>query len=198
VARPRRRSTARERRAAVRRAGGAATPAPAPAPVRQAVARAPVRPAVRLPYRPSNRDLALAAVVGACGLVGLVGYLDRFGFLKRNPALPLALALVGLGALFLFEHEQVVRYPRASLRFAGFGLVGPALFALLGAGAPGPICALQAATAWRLGRGSVFPPTACGTLLTGAMFGPTAGLLAFAGFGLAGVGALLTSREPAP
>jgi hypothetical protein len=151
-----------------------------------------------MPYRPARRDLVLAAIVAACGLVGLAGYLDRFAFLKDHPVLPLALALVGLAALFAFEHEVVVRYPRASLRFAGVGVIAPALFALLGAGAPGPICAVQAATAWRLGRGSVFPPAACGTALTGALFGPTAGLLAFAGFGLAGVGALLTSREPGP
>jgi len=137
-------------------------------------------------------------VIALCGLAGLAGYIDRLAFFERHPVLPLALTLVGLGALFAFEHAQVVAYPGASLRFAGVGILGPALFAFLGLGAPGPICALQAATAWRLGRGSVFPPTACGTVLTGAWYGPATGLLAFAAFALSGVGALLTSREPAP
>jgi hypothetical protein len=153
---------------------------------------------VRLPHRLARRDLVLVAVIGVCGLAGLAGYLDGFAFVKRHPAVPVALTLIGLGALFLFEHEYVVPYARASLRFAGVGVPGPVLFALFGTGAAGPICALQAATAWRLGRGSVFPPTTAGTLLTGMLFGPAAGLLAFAGFALSGVGALLTSREPGP
>jgi hypothetical protein len=100
--------------------------------------------------------------------------------------------------MFALEHRAIVVTPRASLRFAGFGILAPFLWWALHTGALVPLLALQGMTTYRLGVGSVSPPAIAGTMLTGIAFGPFAGLVACLGHVWPGLAVLTAVRRPQP
>ena len=76
-------------------------------------------------------------------------------------------------------------------------MLAPLFWWIVPLGAMTPIGVMQGYTTYRLGLGSIFGPAFVGALLTGFIFGPTAGLLAATASGFGGVAALLFTREGA-
>jgi hypothetical protein len=163
-------------------------------PVRAAPAAAPAR----LAARPTPLEIAGIALVAGCGVLALSGIPTDFSFYHRHPLVAVALTVIALGGAFLVDRHAVERNPRASLRFAGFGILGPVLWYVIHIGALTPLAALQATTTYRLGIGSVFPPALAGGIATGIAFGPVSGMLVTVGFAWPGVAMLLVTRRVAP
>ncbi len=165
---------------------------------------APVRP-VRTPLEPLRlpADLTPAQIVPlSAGLAAVVaGYVAIFKgphWSDSHAILGLAATIVALGAVFALERGVLTLTPKASLRFAGFGILAPFLYYFLHAGALVPLLVLQGLTTYRLGLGSVSPPAIAATFLTGLAFGPFAGLVACMGHvwpGIAVLGAVRGRRR---
>ena len=136
------------------------------------------------------------SLVALCGALALFGIPTDFSFYHRNPLVAVALTIGALAGAFLIDRRAIERNPRASLRFAGFGVLGPLLWYVIHIGALTPLAALQATTTYRLGVGSVFPPTLAGGLATGLAFGPVSGMLVTVGFAWPGIAMLLVTRRP--
>ncbi len=132
-----------------------------------------------------------------CGALALSGIPSDFSYYHRNPLIAVALTIGALSGAFLIDRRAVEHNPRASLRFAGFGLLGPVLWYVVHIGALTPLAALQATTTYRLGIGSVFPPALAGGIVTGVAYGPVAGMLVAVGFAWPGVAMLLVTRRAA-
>jgi hypothetical protein len=182
-----------------RRPQGGQQPAPAP-PV--AVQAEPVR----LPWTMTTPQRAAVAIAGLGAIAAYAG-LPHFTYYKDNPQAALAITFAVLGAAFVIDRRFIMLTPRASVRFAGFGVLAPLLWYFLPFGAGAPIAALAGMTVYRLGIGSVFAPALVGTMLTGISQsvvtgtqrgqGPVAGMLVAVAFVLPGMGALLmTRRQP--
>ena len=159
------------------------------------VRAAPVAGPARLAARPTPLEVLGIALVAACGVLALAGIPTDFSFYHRRPLLAVTLTVVALGGAFLVDRPAIERNPRASLRFAGFGVLGPLLWYVLHIGALTPLAALQATTTYRLGIGSVFPPALAGGIATGIAFGPVSGMLVTVGFAWPGVAMLLVTRR---
>ena len=169
------------------------------------VARAP-EPA-RLSWTLSVEQRAAVIVAGVAAVAAYAG-LPRFTFYKEHIVVAQALTLVLLAAAFVIDRRFILLTPRASLRFAGFGVLAPILWYFLPFGAGLPIAALAGMTVYRLGIGSLFAPALLGTVLTGISQsvvhgaepgqGVVAGMLVAVAFVLPGMGALLMTRRPAP
>ena len=174
--------------------------APAPPPVKTAAEP------VRLPW---TLTPVLKAAVGTAGAAAAAAYagLPHFTFYKDHPAVTLVITLALLGSAFVIDRRFLVLAPRASLRFAGFGVLAPILWYFLPFGAGLPIAALAGTTVYRLGVGSLLAPALAGVMLTGISQsvvhgavrgqGVVAGMLVAVAFVLPGMGALLMTRQPA-
>ncbi len=160
-------------------------PAPVPAPAAQ----------LRLGMTLTRRQGAALAVITVAGLAAFAGFLDRLEFYDDQPLVAVALTFAMLGAVFDIERRALSRTSRASVRFAGVGLIAPILWWVVPVAAITPIASMQGFTTYRLGIGSISPPAFAGSLLTGIVFGPTAGLLACAGHVWGGMAALLLTRK---
>jgi hypothetical protein len=186
------------KRQAKRRRARRSAPALGSAPPKaSAFASPPPQQAIRLPRRPSQRDTIAIAVVGVTGIAAFADVVQGFDFYEANPFAPIAMTFIILGAIFSIERRALTRTRRASLRFAGVGVLSPVMWWIVPLGAMTPIGVMQGYTTFRLGIGSVFGPSFVGSLLTGAIFGPTAGLLAATAHGFGGIAALLFTRERA-
>jgi hypothetical protein len=161
-----------------------------PPPVAAPPPAAPLRLGVTL----CRRQGVALAVITAVGLAAFAGFLDRLAFYDERPFVAVALTFSLLAAVYDIERRALAATFRSSARFAGVGLLAPILWWVVPIGAITPIAAMQGYTTYRLGLGSVFPPAFAGSILTGVVFGPTAGLLACAGHVWGGMAALLLTR----
>ena len=134
-------------------------------------------PPGRLPAQLTPVQVAGVSLVALCGALALSGIPSDFSFYHRNPLVAVAITIGALSGAFLLERRAIERNPRASLRFAGFGILGPVLWYVIHIGALTPLAALQATTTYRLGIGSVFPPALAGGVAAGLAFGPVSGML---------------------
>lgn len=135
--------------------------------------------------------------IAVTGLSAFAGFVDGFDWYDANPLVALALTFLLLGAIFAIERRALTATSRASLRFAGAGLVVPLLWWAVPFAAMTPIAAMSGYTSYRLGVGSVFPPAFVGAILTGSFFGATAGMLAATASVFGGTAALLFTRPAA-
>ncbi len=155
----------------------------------------PDRPVARLPYHPTRAQAVAVAVIAVAGLAAFAGFVDSFDFYDANPLVAVALTFVLLGAAFTIERRAIAATSRASIRFAGAGLLVPVFWWIVPFAAMTPIAAMAGYTAYRLGVGSVFGPAFVGAILTGSLFSPAAGMLACTASVFGGVAALLITRE---
>jgi hypothetical protein len=179
----------------------AATPPRGPGP-RNAAPPSPAQPApppkaARLgrPLRPT--ESIAVSVIAVTGLVAFAGFFDAFDFYDANPLIAIALTFILLGAVFSIERRAIAATTRASVRFAGAGVVVPVLWWLVPYAAMTPIGAMQGYSTYRLGVGSVFGPAFVGAILTGTIFNPTAGLMSCTASVFGGTAALLFTRTGA-
>jgi hypothetical protein len=185
------------KRQAKRRNSRRAAPAVKSAPPKASAFAAPPREqAIRLPRHLSRHDTVAVAAVGITGLAAFADVVQGFDFYESNAIIAIAMMFIILGAIYSLE-RRALRRSRASIRFAGVGVLTPLFWWVVPLGAMTPIGVMQGYTTYRLGLGSIFGPAFVGALLTGFIFGPTAGLLAATASGFGGVAALLFTREGA-
>jgi hypothetical protein len=161
---------------------------------------APVVPAVpehqaaRLGQHLTRAQSIAVAVIAVASIAAFAGFIDAFDFYNANPLVAVALTFVLLGAMFSIERRAIAATTRASVRFAGAGLVVPVFWWIVPFAAMTPIGAMQGYTTYRLGVGSVFGPAFAGAILTGSIFSPAAGMLACTASVFGGMSALLMTR----
>jgi len=181
-----------KRRTARRTTSPAVKAAP---PKTSAFASPPREQAIRLPRQLSRRDTIAVAVVGVTGVAAFADVVEGFDFYEANPLVAVVMTFLILGAIFAIEQRALRRTMRSSIRFAGVGVIAPLMWWIVPLGAMTPIGVMQGYTTYRLGLGSVFGPAFVGALLTGSIFGATAGLMAATASGFGGIAALLFTRE---
>lgn len=182
------------KRQAKRRNPRQTAPAAKAAPPRGAAPAGAERDAARLGFQLTRSESRAVAVIAVAGVAAFAGFIDTFDFYNANPLVAVALTFVLLGAVFSIERGAIAATTRASLRFAGAGLVVPVFWWIVPFAAMTPIAAMQGYTTYRLGVGSVFGPAFVGAILTGSIFSPAAGMLSCTASVFGGVAALLFTR----